>query len=152
MIRQMKLHPVHSGDRRNDHSVPSHYSFLIREDGRVKKIKNKNKKRMNSWVLLWHKMISTKCLKRMSLRRGSAAVLPAVQADIPSLVVLSEIRSQQRHVLFLEMLFTGERRRSLNKNRSNPHLEGEQTVSDSQRPLLGNKYAPTDVYFTDTPI
>lgn len=53
--------------------------------------------------------IRTKCcFRRMSLRRGSAA-LPAVQADIPSLVVLSEISSQQRHVLFLEMLFTGGR-------------------------------------------
>ncbi len=40
----------------------------------------------------------------------------------PPLVVLSEIRSQ--HVLFLDLLFTEDRCRSLNSNHPNAHSRG----------------------------
>lgn len=53
----------------------------------------------------------------------------------PSPVVLSEIRSRQRHMLFLVLLFTEGRRTSLNSNHLNAHWRGN-------RPGQGQIYRP----------
>lgn len=86
-------------------------------------------------LLVWQKMIRTLCMTLFIIlqvlfgwkRRGSAAVLSAVETDISLSACV--VRDKELGVtvlfLFLVLLFTEERRRSLNSNHLNT-LEGKQ--------------------------